>query len=72
MPCIVISCHYLPVSGFLVGKDTDLVEDAKYHAIGDASFLADPVKLASGGSAGSLYFLCFLAFPFNICCYLFV
>jgi len=27
--------------GFLVGKDTDLVEDAKYHAIGDASFLAD-------------------------------
>lgn len=27
--------------GFLVGKDTDLVEDAKYDAVGDASFLAD-------------------------------
>jgi len=27
--------------GFLVGKDTDLVEDEKYHKIGDASFLKD-------------------------------
>jgi len=27
--------------GFLIGKDTDLVEDEKYYEIGDASFLAD-------------------------------
>jgi len=27
--------------GFLVGKDTDVVEDPKYDEIGDASFLAD-------------------------------
>jgi len=27
--------------GFLVGKDTDLVEDPKYEAVGDASFLKD-------------------------------
>mmetsp|Transcript_4178 Transcript_4178/g.11651 ORF Transcript_4178/g.11651 Transcript_4178/m.11651 type:complete len:413 (-) Transcript_4178:73-1311(-) len=27
--------------GFLVGKDTDLVEDEKYYKIGDPSFLAD-------------------------------
>jgi hypothetical protein len=27
--------------GFLIGKDTDLVEDPKYDAIGDPSFLAD-------------------------------
>lgn len=27
--------------GFLVGKDTDLVEDAKYDKVGDASFLQD-------------------------------
>jgi len=27
--------------GFLIGKDTDLVEDEKYYKVGDASFLAD-------------------------------